>query len=176
MLLVWVVVLAFKLRRIRRGQKVVLGADSRDIVRHAEDLQRQFSDLQDWLEEASTRLDERMVEAELRLDNTLAYRAMIRYDAYGEMSGQQSSTVALLDAHRTGLVLSAILHRNHSHLYVKSVVQGKSDIDLSPEEERTIEQAMTDGPKPLTAPPRIRPNLDKIGQADAPVASSDAGA
>ena len=36
--------------------------------------------------------------AEHRLDGAIAYRALVRYDAYGEMSGHQSTSIALLDA------------------------------------------------------------------------------
>src|SRR5262245_60292912 len=93
-LLVWI---AFALRRIRRSQKVVLGADERDIVQHAESLQREFVALRDWLDEASGQLDTRMNIVEDRLDGATAHTAMLRYDAFGAMSGRQSSSVALLD-------------------------------------------------------------------------------
>ena len=43
-----------------------------------------------------------MDHAETRLDGTIAHRALVRYDAYGEMSGSQSTSIALLDATRSG--------------------------------------------------------------------------
>ncbi|HEV7919110.1 MAG TPA: DUF4446 family protein [Solirubrobacterales bacterium] len=137
--------LAWSLRRVRRAHRVVIGDDSRDLVAHAEGLQREFLSLRDWLDEATQKLDARMEHAERRLDGSVAHSAMIRYDAYGEMSGRQSSSVALLDSHRNGVVLSAILHRNHSHLYVKQLHRGESDIELSPEEKRAVEEAMSGG-------------------------------
>ena len=134
--------LAFKMRRLRRAQVTVLGADNRDIVAHAEQLQREFTALRDWLEDASTRLEGRMEVAEQRIDGAFTYRSMLRYDAFGEMTGRQSSTIVLLDEHRSGLVLSAIRSRNHSHLYVKQLLRGHSDIELSPEEQRAVNDAL----------------------------------
>jgi hypothetical protein len=58
------------------------------------------------------------------------------------MSGQQSSTMALLDARRTGVVVSSILHRDQARVYVKQVREGESELELSPEEQQAIEAAM----------------------------------
>lgn len=142
-------VLSFKLRKVRQGQRTVMGGETHDLVEHAQQLQREFVALRDWLEEATGKVETRILEAERRLDGAVAHVAMLRYDAYGEMSGRQSSSIALLDAHRNGVVLSAILHRNHSHLYVKQITDGVSEIDLSPEERAAIDQAMTGKPGPL---------------------------
>lgn len=142
--LVWLIV---SVLRIRKAQRVILGAEQRDIVAHAEALQNDFALLRDWLEEATAKIEQRMKVAETRLDGAIAYSSMVRYDAYGEMSGRQSSTVALLDSHHSGVVLSAILHRSHSHLYVKQLVSGKSDIELSPEEQQAVQQALDAGPE-----------------------------
>ena len=62
--------------------------------------------------------------AEHRLDGAMAYRSLVRYDAYGEMSGRQSTSIALLDANRSGLVLSSIHHRDQARLYAKQVHNG----------------------------------------------------
>ena len=65
-----------------------------------------------------------MATAEQRIDGCVAYTSLVRYDAMGEMSGQQSSTMALLDARRTGVVVSSILHRDQARVYVKQVREG----------------------------------------------------
>ena len=70
----------------------------------------------------------------------------MRYDAYGEMSGHQSSSIALLDAHRSGVVMSSILHRENARVYVKPVVEGRSQLELSPEEREAMETALAGGP------------------------------
>jgi Protein of unknown function (DUF4446) len=140
------VVLAIKLRRLRVSQRAVLGTSGRDdLIAHAERLDRQFAELTNYVNDAAERLDARMTTGERRLDGALAHRAVVRYDAYNEMSGQQSSSIALLDSHRSGVVLSSILHRDHARLYAKPVVEGQGILDLSPEEKQAIDEALAAG-------------------------------
>jgi Protein of unknown function (DUF4446) len=94
------------------------------------------------VEEVAARLEERMGAAEERLDGAIAYRALVRYDAYGELSGRQSSSLALLDAAGDGVVLSCITHRDTARLYCKSVHSGRGEYELSPEEDEAIRRAL----------------------------------
>ena len=138
------IVLAVKLRRLRAAQRAVLGDGSADLVGHAAELQRQFEALYDYVQDAAGQLNGRLGMAEQRLDGTVAYRALVRYDAYGEMSGRQSTSIALLDAHRSGLVLSSIHHRDQARLYAKQIRQGEPEYELSPEETQAIRLALGD--------------------------------
>jgi len=134
-------VLWLKLRRVRTAQRVVLGGGEQDLVAHAASLEQQFEALYGYVQDAAERLDRRMEAAERRLDRAVAYRSLIRYDAYGEMSGRQSTSIALLDANRSGLVLSSIHHRDQARLYAKEVREGKPELELSPEEDEAIRRA-----------------------------------
>ncbi len=140
--LVWVTVLTTRLRRLRADQRIVLGESNADLVAHASRLQQAFMDLQDRVEEIASRLEERMGTAERRLDGTLAYRSLVRYDAYGELSGHQSTTIALLDAERNGVILSSIAHRESARMYCKQVNGGEGELELSPEEAEAIRLAL----------------------------------
>jgi hypothetical protein len=141
--LILATVLGFKLRRLRQGQSAVLGDyGSRDLVTHAERLEQGFAQLRDWVEESMQSIDSRMAHAEERVDGCIAYHSLVRYDAYNELSGHQSSSMALLDSHRNGLVLSAIVHRDSARLYVKQVHAGESEVALSPEEQQAVDTAL----------------------------------
>jgi Protein of unknown function (DUF4446) len=144
--LLWVIVLAVKLRRVRAAQRTVMGEGQADLVAHAAQIQEAFVQLRDWVEETATRLEERMATAEGRLDGCVSHTSLVRYDAMGELSGQQSSTMALLDSRRTGVVVSSILHRDQARVYVKQVRDGESELELSPEEQQAIEDAMAGAP------------------------------
>ncbi len=142
--LLFAIVLAVKLRRLRASQRMVLGDHGeRDLVAHAQRLETGFVDLRDWVEEVLSGLDQRVGTAEQRIDGCLAYTSLVRYDAYGEMSGQQSSSYALLDSHRSGVVVSSILHREQARVYVKRVRNGESELELSPEEREAIDVAFS---------------------------------
>jgi len=141
--LAWAIVLTVRVGRMRAAQKTVLGpGETEDLITHAAGLQRAFVALQDRVEEIAARLDERMGVAEHRLDGALAYRALVRYDAYGELSGHQSTTIALLDAERNGVVLSSIAHRDSARLYSKQVLDGAGELELSPEEAEAVRLAL----------------------------------
>jgi len=140
--LVLAIVLAFKVRSLKRAQTAVLGEGARDLVAHSAQLDEAFLSLREYVEEALSRLEQRSQAADARIDRSIAYRALVRYDAYGEMSGAQSSSFAMLDEHRSGIVFSSILHRDQARVYVKEVVAGESSIELSPEERQAIEAAL----------------------------------
>jgi hypothetical protein len=147
--LITAIVLAVKVRRLRADQRAVLGDHGEDLVAHAASLQSQFAALSEYVQDAADRLDERMHLAERRIDRAVAYRALVRYDAYGEMSGRQSTSIALLDATRSGVVLSSIHHRDSARLYAKQVYEGRGELELSPEENEAIRLALEgDGAQP----------------------------
>jgi hypothetical protein len=143
--LLWTIFNSFRLRRLRAGQRMILGDGRGDLVTHAAGLQEAFVQLRDWLEETATRLDERMTTAERRIDGSVAYTSLVRYDAYNEMSGQQSTTIALLDSRRSGVVVSSIHHRDQARVYAKQVTDGKGELELSPEEEEAVRIALGGG-------------------------------
>ncbi len=136
------IVLAFRLSRIRSEQRVVLGDRREDLVTHAASLQAQFAALHDYVQDVATRLDQRMGTAEQRLDGAVSYSSLIRYDAYGEMSGRQSMSIALLDSTQSGIVLSSIHHRDQARLYAKQVHMGQGELELSPEEAEAVTIAL----------------------------------
>jgi Protein of unknown function (DUF4446) len=142
--LVAIAVLARRLRRLTAEQRSVLGErGERDLVAHAVELQQGFAALSTYVEDVATRLDARLGAAEERLDGAIAFRGIVRYDAYNEMSGRQSTSIALLDAHRSGVVLSTIHHRDQARMYAKQIVEGAGLLQLSPEEEEAIRIALT---------------------------------
>lgn len=144
------IVLARSLRRARSAQKLVLGGGSeRDVVEHAASLQRAFEALQDYVGEVALRIEGRLDGVESGLAGAIVHRALIRYDAYNELSGQQSMSLALLDERSSGVVLTCIHHRDQARLYAKQVLGGHSELELSPEEDEAVRTALasssTDG-------------------------------
>ncbi|GAB3653808.1 hypothetical protein GCM10027596_04740 [Nocardioides korecus] len=72
---------------------------------------------------------------------TMRHVAVVRYDAFTDTGGQLSWSVALLDDHGSGVVLSSIQGRNESRSYAKSIDAWSSETQLSPEEEDAISHA-----------------------------------
>jgi hypothetical protein len=136
--------LAISVRRLKRSQKLVIGdREERDVVAHAADMQDAFEALRGYVEDVATRLDGRLAGAETALRGTIAHRSLVRYDAYNELSGQQSMSIALLDDARSGIVLSCIHHRDQARVYAKQVQDGRGELELSPEEAEAVRLALS---------------------------------
>ena len=128
-------------RRARAQRQSLLGTgggDRRDLVDFAITLQSRVDDLHRAIDEIAAAV----ARVDRRMDTTLARTAIVRYDAYETAGGRQSASVALLDANRSGVVLSAIQGRDYARVYVKELDQGKAAVALSPEEQQAVERAM----------------------------------
>ena len=137
--LVLAVVLAVRLRRLRSAQQVLLGGEQGDLVDFAVSLQARIDDLHRAVDEVAAGLG----RVDRRVDGSVAKTAVVRYDAFEGLGGQQSASLALLDSARTGIVVSAIQGRDHARIYVKELDRGRAPIALSPEETEAVERAMS---------------------------------
>ena len=125
--------------RIASAQAVVLGSGRKDLLDFAVSLQGRIDDLHRVVDEVATGLS----RVDRRVDGSLTNTAVVRYDAYEGTGGQQSASVALLDATRTGTVLTAIQGRDYARIYVKDLDRGRSSVALSPEEQEAVDRAMS---------------------------------
>ena len=119
-------------------QAVVLGSDTRDLLEFAVALQARIDDLHRAVDEVAAGLS----RVDRRVDGSVTNTAVVRYDAYEGTGGQQSASVALLDATRTGAVVTAIQGRDYARIYVKDLDRGRSAVALSPEEQEAVDRAM----------------------------------
>ena len=77
------------------------------------------------------------------VSDALRHLAVVRYDAFGDMGGHLSWSLALLDDGGNGVVLTSIHGRSDARTYAKNVSDWSCDQQLSPEEEEAIKFART---------------------------------
>ena len=128
----------WKLRAVRAAQNVLLGGGKEDLVDFAVSLQGRIDDLHRAVDEIAAGLS----RVDRRVDTAVSKTSLVRYDAYEGAGGHQSASIALLDAARTGVVVSAIQGRDYARIYVKELDRGRPSIALSPEEQEAVERAM----------------------------------
>jgi hypothetical protein len=128
-----------RVSRVQAAQSVVLGGDRKDLLDFAVSLQGRIDDLHRAVDEVAAGLS----RVDRRVDGSLTNTAVVRYDAYEGTGGQQSASFALLDATRTGTVVTAIQGRDYARIYVKDLDRGRSSVALSPEEQEAVERAMS---------------------------------
>ena len=67
---------------------------------------------------------------------------IVKYDAYQQMGGLLSFSLALLDEDNNGLILNSVHSTEGCYTYTKEIHRGECDIELSNEEKVALEQAM----------------------------------
>ncbi|HET7357383.1 MAG TPA: DUF4446 family protein [Nocardioidaceae bacterium] len=72
------------------------------------------------------------------VSEALRHLAVVRYDAFGDMGGHLSWSMALLDDGGNGIVLTSIHGRSEARTYAKNVSGWSCDQALSPEEDEAI--------------------------------------
>ena len=127
-----------QLRRVRAAQLVLLGGEKEDLVDFAVSLQARMDDLHGAVDEVAAALS----RVDRRVDGSVTNTSLVRYDAYEGAGGHQSASIALLDASRSGIVVSAIQGRDYARIYVKELDRGQPNVGLSPEEQEAVEKAM----------------------------------
>ena len=67
---------------------------------------------------------------------------LVKYDAFREMSGALSYSLALLDKENSGVLISSMYSREGCYTYAKEIIKGESKINLSEEEAEALKQAV----------------------------------
>ncbi|HMN98382.1 MAG TPA: DUF4446 family protein [Miltoncostaeaceae bacterium] len=140
-------------RRLRAAQQVLLpdGATAGLIDRQAS-LQRAVLRVEEGLSDLQSLVERQGEVTERSLATSLRFQGLVRYDAYRDMGGSQSWSIALIDGNGTGAVVTCLHARDHARMYMKELEEGTPSQRLSPEEEKAVALA-TGRPARQPAPP-----------------------
>mgnify|MGYP001572001177 FL=1 len=94
-------------------------------------------------------LEERLLKTRKELEDTkgklklsLSKVALVRFNPFKEIGGNQSFSVALLNHHDDGVIITSHFGRETNRVYAKQVIKGKAEHQLSKEEEAALQQAI----------------------------------
>ena len=76
------------------------------------------------------------------MQHTYQKMGLIKYDAFSEMGGKLSFSLAMLDVRNNGFIINAMHTREGCYTYIKEIVDGNSIIVLSEEEQEALKRAM----------------------------------
>ena len=68
---------------------------------------------------------------------------LVKYDAFQEMGGKLSFSLAMLNEKNDGYIINAVHSREGCYTYVKEIIDGNSIIALAEEEEQALAQALS---------------------------------
>lgn len=87
----------------------------------------------------------RLEAVEQALPLAISYTGVVAYDAFGDIAGNLSRSIALLDSRGDGVVISLLVGRNETRFFTKQVRGRAGSEPLSPEEDEAVRVAMTSG-------------------------------
>lgn len=85
----------------------------------------------------------RLASLEEHAPHALSRFAVIEFDAFGNITGNQSRSISLLNDRGDGLVITLLTYRDDSVFYTKEVRAGRGVQELSPEEQASVDRALS---------------------------------
>jgi hypothetical protein len=132
-----------RLQRYLRNQHVIMGSRGTvDIVDHVSAMDDKLANVRLALEDLALAARDH----DVRIDTCLSRVGIVRFDAYQDLGGRQSTAVAFLNSTGDGVVVTTVVSRDFARMYVKLLKEGAADIPLAPEEAEAVEQAKGSGP------------------------------
>jgi hypothetical protein len=128
-----------KLKKLRRRiDDLTRGKDTESM----EDIMLNFFERIESLEEGEkiTRSDLKDIKKNLKI--TYQKKGLVKYDAFREMSGALSYSLALLDKENNGVLITSMYSREGCYTYAKDIENGNCKLNLSEEETEALKQAI----------------------------------
>ena len=110
--------------------------------RQLEDTLIQRLDQVDSLLESNEENDSNIKVLSKNMQRTYQKMGLIKYDAFHEMGGKLSFSLAMLDMRNNGFIINAMHTREGCYTYIKEIIDGNSVIVLSEEEQEALKRAM----------------------------------
>jgi Protein of unknown function (DUF4446) len=136
--LIWIVFLTLFLWRIYVRQRIYLSGKG---VIHIDEVLNTIIRDQDAINQTISGQRDLLASMQGDLKGTFSRLGLHKFDSLDNDRGNYSFSLALLDEHDNGLVMSVFHTNDRVHLYPKKVTKGASDIALSPEEEKALKDA-----------------------------------
>ena len=111
-------------------------------IRDREDTLIQRLDQVDSLLESNEENDSNIKVLSKNMQRTYQKMGLIKYDAFHEMGGKLSFSLAMLDMRNNGFIINAMHTREGCYTYIKEIIDGNSVIVLSEEEQEALKRAM----------------------------------
>ncbi len=94
------------------------------------------------VEAAVADMGPRLAAVEGRLPHAIQHTGVVAYDAFDDIAGHLSRSIALLDGNGDGVVVSLLVARDETRWFTKLVRSGGGTEPLSPEEKAAVRQAL----------------------------------
>lgn len=140
LLIILYIICIVKMRKMRKAYNCFMKGNNMESME--EILMKQFERIE-ILEEADRDKRKEINSLKLIVKNAYQKAALVKYDAFREMSGKLSYALALLDQNNNGVIVTSMYSRDGCFSYAKEIVMGESKINLSEEEQEALKRAVS---------------------------------
>lgn len=138
-LLILTIVNIVQMNKLKKGYKVFMSGKG---AKNLEDTLIKRLNQVDALIESNDENEKNIKELFSNMQITYQKMGLIKYDAFNEMGGKLSFSLAMLDKRNNGFIINAMHTREGCYTYIKEIVDGNSIIVLSEEEQKALDRAM----------------------------------
>ena len=138
-LFILVIINIVQMKKLKKNYRIFMsGKDAKTL----EDTLIQRLDQVDSLLESNEENDSNIKVLSKNMQRTYQKMGLIKYDAFHEMGGKLSFSLAMLDMRNNGFIINAMHTREGCYTYIKEIIDGNSVIVLSEEEQEALKRAM----------------------------------
>ena len=138
-LFIMIIVNIVQMKKLKRNYKIFMSGNS---AKNLEDTLIKRLDQIDSLIEANEENEQHIQLLFGKMRRTYQKMGLIKYDAFHEMGGKLSFSLAMLDEKDNGFIINAMHTRDGCYTYIKEIVKGESYIVLGEEEKEALRQAV----------------------------------
>ena len=142
LILVLIVLLAVQISKTsklkKRLDKFVLGKDGASLE---QDIAGLYEDNK-FLKNSADKNKKDIRTLYKRMENAYQKMGIVKYDAFNQMGGQLSFSLALLDENNNGFIINSVHSTEGCYSYTKEIKNGESSISLGKEEEEALAPAI----------------------------------
>lgn len=140
LLLALLIIQMVKVSRLTKRLKTIFKGEN---VSNVEEMLIEHKNKVDFIINSHTAIEHNIGRIEKDLSKAFAKSAIYKYDAFSGLAGKLSFVYVLLDSRNSGVILNGIFSNEGHYLYIKDVVDGKTEKELSKEEKGTLEKAIS---------------------------------
>lgn len=138
-LIILMIINVLQMRRLKKSYKVFMSGKG---GKNLEDTLIKRLNQVDELISSNSANEKNIQTLFANMQYTYQKMGLVKYDAFQEMGGKLSFSLAMLDVRNNGFLISAMHTREGCYTYIKEIVDGNSILVLSEEEQKALNQAM----------------------------------
>ncbi|PKM51104.1 MAG: hypothetical protein CVV02_08115 [Firmicutes bacterium HGW-Firmicutes-7] len=138
-MLIMLIVQMAKTSQLKKRFKLIFKGET---VKNVEEMLLLHKEERDMIIESHKNINNNIEKIQKAMTTTYSKSSICKYDAFSGLSGKLSFVYVLLDSTNSGVILNGIYSNEGHYLYIKDVINGKTEKELSKEERATLDNVI----------------------------------